>query len=102
MSKRSDGTWTEIPRVEELGDTFEFYEVDGIPVASEEGDVEVFRYDVDPPEPFSFVSLFNNGCQITREQFLIIVGNNSKVRSDEKKEGTDQSRRKSGDNRHDA
>jgi hypothetical protein len=27
-------------------------------------------YDTDPPEPFGFVSLFNNGAQRTREQFV--------------------------------
>jgi hypothetical protein len=77
-NKRSDGTWVTIPTLAELGDTFEFYDVDGIPVASKEGDVEVFRYDVDPPERFNFVSLFNNGAQITREEFMRLVADCAK------------------------
>jgi len=62
----------EIPKATELGDNVEFYTVNDVPVALVD-DVEPFRYDVNPPEPFRYESVFNEGVQITREEFMKMV-----------------------------
>jgi hypothetical protein len=61
-----------IPSTSELGENVEFYNVNDVPVALVD-EVEPFRYDVNPPEPFNYESVFNEGISITREEFMRMV-----------------------------
>ncbi len=59
----------EFPKANELGDNASFYTVNGVAVALLD-DVEPIRYDTNPPEPFDYQSVFNEGVEITREEFM--------------------------------
>jgi hypothetical protein len=61
-----------IPSAIELGDNVEFYDVNGVPVALVDS-VEAFAYDTKPARPFQYESVFNEGVQITREEFMRMV-----------------------------
>lgn len=61
-----------IPAASQLGDDVEFYNVNGVPVALVES-IEAFAYDTNPGRPFRYESVFNEGVEITREQFMQMV-----------------------------
>jgi hypothetical protein len=66
------GMKNSIPAASELGDNVEFYNVNDVPVALVDW-VEPFAYDTNPPRVFSYSGVFNEGIQITREEFMRMV-----------------------------